>query len=213
MYSKASSSLCGSRYTVDTKEGEEACPSTEGPPSSLYLNSEYSLLNFVTRIIEPSFCIVFCNRKNSFVQKEHDIQCHHHLALSYVQYHLYGKCKLWWRRKWALWDCSQVSMVGEKYITFPYSQWVRLGYMLKFELEKLDLPTCYHLQNVWLLVNATVVHYNHRVWHRKWINSIQQATDKTSKTGCVVGASNDVYIEDTLMTQCQKYGISVMQIS
>ena len=64
-----------------------------------------------------------------------------------------------------------------------------------------------------MLVDATVVHYDYRVWHRKWIHSIQQAADKMSKTGCVVGTLNDVYIEDTLMTQRRKYGISVVQIS
>jgi hypothetical protein len=52
-------------------------------------------------------------------------------------------------------------MVGEN----PTVDVSDLDICLKFELKKLDLPTCYYLQNVWVLVDATVVYYNYQVWH------------------------------------------------
>jgi hypothetical protein len=76
-----------------------------------------------------------------------------------------------------------------------------------------NLPTGYHVQDVWVFVDATVIHYNYRVWHRKGIHGIHQATDKTSKSPRVERALNNVHIEDTLVTQCWKDRISAVNIS
>ena len=52
---------------------------------------------------------------------------------------------------------------------------------------------------VWMLVNTTVVHYNHRVGGRKRLHMVKGTLNECIETGCVERTFNDVAIEDTFL--------------
>ena len=47
-------------------------------------------------------------------------------------------------------------------------------------------PVGYHLQNLRTLVDAAVVHDNHRIWKGPWVHLTKQAINKAGKATCVV---------------------------
>ena len=53
-------------------------------------------------------------------------------------------------------------------------------------------------EDVWVLVNATIIHHNYRVQGRKQLHLIQGTFNKFVEGCSVEGTLNDVTMEDTL---------------
>ena len=71
------------------------------------------------------------------------------------------------------------------------------------------LPRLDEIQDVWVLVDATIVHYNYRVWGGEWPHLIQGAFNEFVELFSVESTFDDVAVKDTFIEgQCRQYRIS-----
>ena len=66
----------------------------------------------------------------------------------------------------------------------------------KFRKET-HLPRLNEIDDVRVLVYATIIHHNYRVWGRKWLHLIQGMFNKFVEGCSVESTFNDVTMEDT----------------
>ena len=66
----------------------------------------------------------------------------------------------------------------------------------KYRLESC-LPRLNEVGDVWVLVNATIIHHDYGVWGRKWLHLIQGTFNEFVEGCSVEGAFNNVAMEDT----------------
>ena len=65
----------------------------------------------------------------------------------------------------------------------------------------------------WMVVDATIVHYDHRIWCWEWLHGAKQTLDEFVKCVGAEGTLNDVTIQDSSHWECWKDGQAVNQNS
>ena len=112
-----------------------------------------------------------------------------------------------WQRKGVQWGCNLENMAARIRNTYHLN-------IISISLvrKELHLPRLKEIDDIFMLVDAAIVHHNDQIWGREWLHLIKGMFHELIKCFSIKSAFNNVTMEDTFFKgQCRKYQVSSME--